>query len=140
MLCQRLRSCTPNICSQKGQVYSFYHIHFTRCLLGFALSCFFFVIFLFYTCSFFACCLDFWFFNFCKHFFATTNLYCVHFPCCWVCVVFLLSTCSFPTLLIGFLIFGFYKHFFYNNPLVSWVWKLNYNHEVLLPQLLGVTT
>jgi hypothetical protein len=67
-------------------------------------------------------------------------LYCVHFPCCWVCVVFLLSTCSFPTLLIGFLIFGFYKHFFYNNPLVSWVWKLNYNHEVLLPQLLGVTT
>jgi hypothetical protein len=48
------------------------------------------------------------FFCFCKHFFATFHLYCVHFLRCWVrivllfVVVFLFFTWSFPLLLFGF--------------------------------------
>jgi hypothetical protein len=40
MLCQRLRSCRPNICSQRGHVYCFYHVHFLHCLFRFTLFCF----------------------------------------------------------------------------------------------------
>jgi hypothetical protein len=40
MLCQKLKRCSPNICSQRRWVYNFYHVHFPRCLFGFVLLCF----------------------------------------------------------------------------------------------------
>jgi len=47
MLCQRLKSCTSNICSERRRVYWFYRVHFPRCLFGFALLCYFSL----YSCS-----------------------------------------------------------------------------------------
>ncbi len=48
MLCQRLKSCTPNICLQKRQIYYFYHVHFPHFLFGFVL---------FYYLQLSSCCL-----------------------------------------------------------------------------------
>ncbi len=110
MLCQRLKSYTPNICLQRGRVYCFYHVHFPRCLFGLPL---------FYSLSLSSCSLLIHFplvvwvsnFFFRKHFFTTIHLYHVHFPRHWVCiallfvVVLLFSTCSFPLLLFRFSIF-----------------------------------
>jgi hypothetical protein len=113
MLCQIFRSCTLNICSQKGWVYNFYRVHFLHCLFGFAL---------FYSLSLSSCSLlvhfslVIWvsiFIFLCKHFVATIHLYHVHCPCCWVwivllfVVVLLLSTWSFPSFLFGFFILLF---------------------------------
>ncbi len=89
MLCQRLKSCTPNICSQKRRVYCLYCVHFPHYLFGFALfcslsssSCYLLVHF-----SLVSWVSDFiLFFN---TFFATIYLYCVHFPRCWVYIVLL---------------------------------------------------
>jgi len=112
MLCQKLKSCTPNICSQKRQVYCCYHFHFSCCLFGFVLFCFlslFSCSLLVYFPLFFVWVSN--FFCFYKYVFATIHLYHVHFPCCWVCIVllfivaFLFFTCSFPSLLFEFFIF-----------------------------------
>jgi hypothetical protein len=44
MLCQRLRSCTLNICSQREWVYCFYHVSISR-VVCLCLHFFFFVLF-----------------------------------------------------------------------------------------------
>jgi hypothetical protein len=49
MLCQRLRTCTPYICSQKGWVWCFYHVHL---FVWVCIVLFFVIVFLFATCSF----------------------------------------------------------------------------------------
>ncbi len=93
VLCQRLRSCTPNICSQRGQAYCFYCVHFLRCLFGFVLLYFLSL----FSCSLFVHFLVVvWvptFFCFYKYFFATIHLYHVHFSHCWVCIVLLFICC-----------------------------------------------
>jgi hypothetical protein len=40
MVIEGLKSCTPNICSQKGHVYYFCNVHFQCCLFRFVLFCF----------------------------------------------------------------------------------------------------
>jgi hypothetical protein len=117
MLCQKLKSCTPNICSQKRQVYCFYHVHFSCCLFGFALFC---------SLSLFSCSLLFishLLFGFpkkivCINMFLQQSI-CITFishvvgfalSCC-----LLLPSCSllvhFPHCCLSFWFFCFYKHF-----------------------------
>jgi hypothetical protein len=116
MLCQRLKSCTPNICLQKRQIFYFYHVHFPHCLFGFAL----FYLLLFSCCLLVRFPFIVWVFDFLiyvniflqqstcivfiSHIVGLAWSYClllssfsllVHFPCC-----------------LGFRFFCFYKHFF----------------------------
>ncbi len=98
MLCQRLKSCTPNICSHKRGVYCLYCVHFPHYLFGFALFC---------SLSLSSCSLLVHFSLVSwvsKIFFATIYLYCAHSPCCWVCIVLL-----------------FIVIFFFNSLIVVWV-------------------
>ncbi len=103
MLCQRLKSCTPNICLQRGWVYFFYCVHFLRC---FVLYHYILVFYLFNSRLLFR--FPFFFLNY-KHFFATIHLYYVHFShcLCWFVLFYSLSL-SFCSLFLQF-------------PLVVWV-------------------
>jgi len=83
MLCQRLKSCTPNICLQRGMGLLFLSCSFPMLFVWVCVVLFFVIVFLFSTCSFLAYCLGFWFF------FVFINIFLQQS----------ILSCSFPTLL-----------------------------------------
>ncbi len=157
-LCQRLRSCTPNICSQRECVYYFYCVHFICCLFGFALL---------YSLSFSSCSLlvhlppivqVFDFFCFCKHLFATMHLYVFIIPIFFVfvnislqqstCIMFISCVARFALfcclLLSSYSLLVLFPHCLGSRFFVSLnnflqqstfflVWMLGYNLVMLLP-------
>jgi hypothetical protein len=138
MLCQRLKSCTSNICSQRRHIYCWYPVRFPHYLFGFALfcslllsSCSLFVHFLFVS----------WVFNF----FVSINIFCnnllvscslpellgLHYllVCCCLLVVYLFI--SFVVVWVSN--FFVYINIFLQQSTFFLVWILSYNLAMLLP-------
>jgi len=117
MLCQRLRSYTPNIYLQNGRVYCFYHVHFPRCLFG---------LLLFYSLSLSSCSLlvhfplVVWVSNFFSVNISLQQFICIVFishivgfalPCCLLLFYYSLLV-HIPCCYLGFQSFCVFKHFF----------------------------